>query len=455
MALDFSVLQGMDPAGAFFRGQEAVRAEADRNMLRQMQMEQMAAQRENVLAQRQQRLEEAEMRRRAIEAPNALATYAASGQPMTPAALARFGEPGIKLAETMRKQQADQLDQELKVLDYATRRLAAANPQNYPAIRADLARINPQFAAGLPEQFDPEQVMALARQGLSLKEQIESATKETVLAPGASLYRGGKLVATAPVKEPESKLLTPEEEAQRIRIARESRPPAQPREPGAPVAVVDEATGKVKFVSREEAVGKTPATAMEGLSPKEIQKREAAWPQATSAIKGFETKSDAFIRDLKALRDDPGLENITGPVFGRTPSVTAAGSRAQALYDKVVAKGGFQALQDLRDASKTGGALGNVSNQEGKQLTASFAAIDRRQNAADVRAAIDQAIADIEGSKTRMREAYDATYAYKQSGAATSAAPRVLSAEDQQALNWANANPKDPRAAQIKQRLGM
>jgi hypothetical protein len=103
--------------------------------------------------------------------------------------------------------------------------------------------------------------------------------------------------------------------------------------------------------------------------------------------------------------------------------VSQAGSRAQALYDKVVAKGGFQALQDLRDASKTGGALGNVSNQEGKQLTASFAAIDRRQNAEDVRAAINQAIEDIQGTKTRMREAYDSTYAYKSGGESQTSKP--------------------------------
>ena len=32
--------------------------------------------------------------------------------------------------------------------------------------------------------------------------------------------------------------------------------------------------------------------------------------------------------------------------------------------------------------------------------------------------------------------------------------PKKLSATDQQALDWANANPKDPRAAQIKTRLG-
>jgi hypothetical protein len=228
------------------------------------------------------------------------------------------------------------------------------------------------------------------------------------------------------------RLLTPAEEAQKVRLAVAGRAPAQPRAEQPPVAVVDPVSGKQVFVTREEALrGRmTPAVAMENLSPKEIQKREAALPQATSAVKGFEFKSDKFIADLTALRDDPGLDNITGPVFGRTGSVSQAGSRAQATYDKVVAKGGFQALQDLRDASKTGGALGNVSNQEGKQLTASFAAIDRRQNADDVRAAINQAIADIQGTKTRMREAYDSTYAYKSGGESqpskpVSAAPNI------------------------------
>jgi hypothetical protein len=34
-------------------------------------------------------------------------------------------------------------------------------------------------------------------------------------------------------------------------------------------------------------------------------------------------------------------------------------------------------------------------------------------------------------------------------------AGRALGAQDQEALNWANANPNDPRSAQIKQRLGV
>ena len=38
---------------------------------------------------------------------------------------------------------------------------------------------------------------------------------------------------------------------------------------------------------------------------------------------------------------------------------------------------------------------------------------------------------------------------------AAPAAPRQLSAEDRQALDWANANPRDPRAAEIRRKLGM
>jgi hypothetical protein len=203
------------------------------------------------------------------------------------------------------------------------------------------------------------------------------------------------------------------------------RAPVQPRPEQPPVAVIDPVTGKPVFVSREQAISEkmSPAAAQESLPPKEIQKREAALPQATTAVTGFEKKTDSFVKDLTALRDHPGLASITGIAAGRLPGLTADGRAAQALYDKVVAKGGFQALQDLRDASKTGGALGNVSNQEGKQLTASFSAIDRRQDAADVKAALDQAISDVQGARTRMREAYDMTYAYKGGEAPTPRAP--------------------------------
>lgn len=257
-----------------------------------------------------------------------------------------------------------------------------------------------------------------------LQAQLTELRKPIVGSPGSTIYNAaGNVIANVPAQPTE--LMRNYEYAKRegykgsifdyerdIKVA--GRTPATPPTPSAPVAVVGE-DGKTRYVSREEAISKgmTPAAAFEGITPKEIQKREAALPAATSAVKGFESKSESFVKDLMALRNHPGLSEITGFAAGRLPGITDAGRAAQALYDKVVAKGGFQALQDLRDASKTGGALGNVSNQEGKQLTASFAAIDRRQNVKDVQAALDAAIADVEGARTRMREAYDDTYKYK------------------------------------------
>jgi hypothetical protein len=221
------------------------------------------------------------------------------------------------------------------------------------------------------------------------------------------------------------------------------------RERGATAVQIAQLQTQTKRDLAQLAISLKESASAELLTPKEKQKREAAYPQATSAINSFETKADSFVKDIEKLRDSPGLSEITGIAAGRLPGITANGRAAQALYDKIVAKGGFQALQDLRDASKTGGALGNVSNQEGKQLTASFAAIDRRQDAKDVRAALDQAIGDIQGSKTRLKEAYDLTYSYK-----AEQPKKTLSGEDRQALDWANKNPNDPRSAQIKNRLG-
>ena len=164
------------------------------------------------------------------------------------------------------------------------------------------------------------------------------------------------------------------------------------------------------------------------LAPKELQAREAKYPMATQAVNTFEAKTNQLEKDLITLRDHPGLGSITGIVAGRAPAVTKEGREAQALYDKIVARGGFKELQDMRAASPTGGALGNVSNQEGTQLRQSFAAIDRRQDASSVQKAIGDAISDLQGSKSRIREAYDMTYDYKGSKAPTS--PPAPSAGD-------------------------
>lgn len=337
---------------------------------------------------------------------------------------------------------------------------APVNALAQPAVAETRKRISDlmTFAAQNPNMAS--QAMAQAR---LLQDQLEMDSRRGPNEPADVVTMRQLGYPTTPAgyeayrnAQRQERMLSPAEEAQRVRIAAASRAPAQPKEPPpptAPVAVVDQATGQVKYVTREEALGKTPAAAIEGLTPKERQTREAKYPQATSAVKTFENTSDTLVKDLEKLAVHPGLSSITGIAAGRLPGITKEGREAEALFDKIVARGGFQELQTMRQASPTGGALGNVSNQEGAQLRQAFAALDRRQDAPSVRSAITDAIAQIRAAKENIRGAYDLTYEYKQkTGAAPAAA---MSPVDKQALDWANSNPSDPRAAAIKQRLGM
>jgi len=161
-------------------------------------------------------------------------------------------------------------------------------------------------------------------------------------------------------------------------------------------------------VQAQQATGK--------LDAKTLAIREAAYPKVTSALKAFEAKTTQFDKIITELIDNKkGLDEITGFLAGRTDlsAMSDAGRRALSLFNTVTAKGGFSELQDMRNASPTGGALGNVSNQEGKQLIDSFGALSRTQSGNDLRKSLATAKSDLENLKTRMREAYDMTYEYR------------------------------------------
>lgn len=460
MALDFSVLQGMDPAGAFFRGQEAVRAEADRNLLRQAQMEQMAAQRENMLAQRQER-EALATQRRAQEARAAqrqrLLTGAADalrqgGHTLSRDTLQQILASAIETDEPTLFQFATQtlkaLDEEDLYKREATRfglpgGAAPAAPSVVRQPAAAMPAAPPNLLAGTPYDIGvgaPAPVNALAAPPAPQPAPTGGFTRDQMqqmlTSPSARIREQGKALAST-LEKPQT--YTPSADMQGYELAKSEgfkgtffdykrqlaeagRPPAQPKEPPAPMPVVDPATGQVKYVPREQAVGMTPPAFMESLTPKERQVREAKFPQATSALKAFDNTATTLIKDLETLANHPGLPSITGIAAGRLPGITSQGREAQALYDKIMARGGFQELQNMRQASPTGGALGNVSNAEGQRLQAAFAALDRTQDAPSVRKAIRDAITQTQAAKQNLREAYDLTYEYKQRGGATPAA---------------------------------
>lgn len=256
------------------------------------------------------------------------------------------------------------------------------------------------------------------------KIELARLTAPQVVAQGSTLTIGGKPVFTAPERQ-DTDLIREYNVAKREgfqgslfdykrQIALAGRP-VTPPPPSAPVAVVDPATGNTIYVSREEALrGRmTPAGQGTNLTPKQIQTFEAKYPQATAAVKTFESKADRLAADLETLANHPGLSGISGLIYGITPAITAEARQAQALYDSIIARGGFQELQDMRSASPTGGALGPVSNTENQYLRDAFAPIKRTQDTPDLKQALLSAAQATKDSKQRVREAYDLTYEYR------------------------------------------
>lgn len=160
-----------------------------------------------------------------------------------------------------------------------------------------------------------------------------------------------------------------------------------------------------------------------GLAPKDREAREAKYPQASAAFRAANNEIDTLIKDLTNLRNHRGLGGITGSIEGRLPSVMPGSTAAQALLDKILARAQFRELQNIKSSSPTGGALGSVSDKENKALKAAFAALDQRQGAADFQAAIDDAISQLEFSKSNIEQAYQDTYSYRDGASVAPSAP--------------------------------
>jgi hypothetical protein len=68
------------------------------------------------------------------------------------------------------------------------------------------------------------------------------------------------------------------------------------------------------------------------------------------------------------------------------------------------------ALQSMREASKTGGAVGSVTESEWPILEQQLAALDGAQKPQDYKIALTNLQAQLASSSKRIRDAYEMTY---------------------------------------------
>lgn len=147
------------------------------------------------------------------------------------------------------------------------------------------------------------------------------------------------------------------------------------------------------------------------VTPKERQELLVKRPQAEAAATTTMQNIERMGHMAKELSEHPGLENITGKVMqygvlDMLPETRAA----RGLQGSLVKQVGVQALQAMRDASKTGGAVGQVTEKEWPIMQQSIAALDDAQSTEDYRKALSNLQAQIKSSSERIRRAYEQTY---------------------------------------------
>jgi hypothetical protein len=148
--------------------------------------------------------------------------------------------------------------------------------------------------------------------------------------------------------------------------------------------------------------------------------------------------AEKVITDVAAAKELVGFgtTGLAGKAAGLVPGTDAYNLNQRVLTLK--ANLGFDRLQQMRDASPTGGALGQVAVQELEALQASVGSLE-----------IGQSQAELKQNLEKVDKHYKAWLNAVKGGRGGG-----LNPQDQQAMDWANANPNDPRAAAIKQRLG-
>ena len=142
-----------------------------------------------------------------------------------------------------------------------------------------------------------------------------------------------------------------------------------------------------------QPTGQIPAPIV-GVTPKQRNEWEAEKPQAKSYLKSVDDFTGGALRDVDFLLGNlskiggkdsyaghEGLASVTGAIEGIYPglSVREDSLNAAAAITSLQNKLSGEALRSMRESSKTGGAVGQVTEKEWDRLANLIGTLDTRQ----------------------------------------------------------------------------
>lgn len=134
-------------------------------------------------------------------------------------------------------------------------------------------------------------------------------------------------------------------------------------------------------------------------------------PKAFQAAEYAVGELDSFKEDADALLNHPGLEAATGfggETVSGIPGTEAANFAAD--LNTLKSKSFISALSAMRAASKTGGAVGNVSDAEGAKFENKYVSLQQAQSPEQFRERLKDLTEQLTDSQRKIKEAYKVQY---------------------------------------------
>jgi hypothetical protein len=123
-----------------------------------------------------------------------------------------------------------------------------------------------------------------------------------------------------------------------------------------------------------------------------------------STLNQVENSIDKLLKNESGLRAIVGVSGMIPNIPGRPPAIAA--TDLQTLKSKVA----VQAIQAMRDASKTGGAVGSVTEKEWPRIEAQFGNLQQAQDYESIKQALENIKEIVNGTRQNIVSRYESTY---------------------------------------------
>jgi hypothetical protein len=154
-----------------------------------------------------------------------------------------------------------------------------------------------------------------------------------------------------------------------------------------------------------------PLIQSQALSPKQKQELELKRPETLTVVEYALDQTRQMANTARRLLANPDLERafgLIGTAESKIPGTPAANILAE--LDVLRNQSFVQGLQAMRAASPTGGAVGNVSDSEGRRFENLQAALAQIQSGSQARKELERLVKELEGSESRLKNAFERTY---------------------------------------------